>query len=215
MKNSILEKKQISSVPHKFNEDKYTICTKIIYLFSFLNKVRNLWLNYNFFDFFSEISKEKYGINTIFEKIEEKFKRLDSDNQLKEIIEIGSNKKGKEIMRLDAEETNFNFHSQIISKIDKSILLDEEDEKIKLAKENLTKFIKFNGKKVIGFEEFITDITPPVKGYYFKCKYNLKINVHLSGMVINQDKSLKTNIDFYDGEEYIKNMKKLLNIYNN
>lgn len=32
----------------------------------------------------------------------------------------------------------------------------------------------------------------------------------MSGMILDQQKTMETPIDFYDGEEYVKNMKKLL-----
>ena len=183
MKNSLLEKSQISSVPYNYNEDKYAMFAKIIYVFSFLNNVKNLFSDYNFFEFFSEISKEKYGIKTI-EKINKKFKKLGSDEKVKDIIGACSDEIGKEIMRLDAKKTKFNENPTMISKGKKSINFDCI--KRKIAKEKLQKFINFKGKKIVGFEEFVIDITPPVKGYYFKCNYNLKTNVHLSGVVYNQ-----------------------------
>jgi len=67
-------------------------------------------------------------------------------------------------------------------------------------------------KKIIGFIRFAQDITPPVNGYYFNCNYNFKVEVHMSEMLYNQDKSIKNQIDFYDGENYITDMKKLLSV---
>lgn len=42
-------------------------------------------------------------------------------------------------------------------------------------KEFISKFVYFKKDKIIGFIKFKEDITPPVNGYYFNCKYNLKI----------------------------------------
>ena len=78
--------------------------------------------------------------------------------------------------------------------------------------ENLKKFIFFKNEKVIGFIKFAHDITPPVNGYYFNCSFNFKVEVHMSGMIYNQDKSIKNQIDFYDGKDYINEMKKLLSV---
>lgn len=60
--------------------------------------------------------------------------------------------------------------------------------------------------------KFIRDITPPVQGYYFNCQYNFKINIHVSGIIFDQEKQMKTDIEFYDGEEYVKKMKKLFSV---
>ena len=79
-------------------------------------------------------------------------------------------------------------------------------------KENLKKFVFFKNEKIIGFIKFAQDITPPVKGYYFKCSFNFKVEIHMSGMIYNQDKSIKNLIDFYDGKDYINKMKKLLSV---
>lgn len=79
-------------------------------------------------------------------------------------------------------------------------------------KENLKKFVFFKNGKIIGFIKFAQDITPPVGGYYFNCSFNFKVEIHMSGMIYNQDKSIKNQIDFYDGKDYIHKMKKLLSI---
>ena len=38
----------------------------------------------------------------------------------------------------------------------------------------------------------------------------MKIDVQISGVIINRNKCLKTQIDMYDSEKYIAEMKKLL-----
>ena len=79
-------------------------------------------------------------------------------------------------------------------------------------KENLKKFVFFKNEKIIGFIKFAQDITPPVSGYYFNCSFNFKVEIHMSGMIYNQDKSIKNLIDFYDGKDYINKMKKLFSV---
>ena len=81
-------------------------------------------------------------------------------------------------------------------------------------KEKFKKFVCFKDNKIVGFIKFKEDITPPVKGYYFKCNFNLKIDASIPGLILSSDnkKSIKTKIDFYDSENYIKEMKKLLSL---
>ena len=79
-------------------------------------------------------------------------------------------------------------------------------------KEEIKKFVYFKDNKIVGFIKFKEDITPPVKGYYFKCNFNLKIDAFIPGLILSSDnkKSIKTKIDFYDSDNYVKEMKKLL-----
>ena len=80
-------------------------------------------------------------------------------------------------------------------------------------KEELKKFVYFKNNKIIGFIKFKNDITPTVDGYYFKCDYNLKLDIKLTGSLSYYNNNiLKTKIELYDGNEYIENMKKKLNI---
>ena len=77
-------------------------------------------------------------------------------------------------------------------------------------KEELQKFVYFKEDKIIGFIKFKNNITPPIDGYYFKCDFNLKVDGKNS---LDFSKNLlKEKIDFYDGDEYIQNMKKALNV---
>ena len=77
-------------------------------------------------------------------------------------------------------------------------------------KKDIQKFVYFKDDKIIGFIKFIKDITPPVDGYYFKCDFNIKVD---GQMALDFGKTLlKEKIDFYDGDEYIQNMKKALNV---
>ena len=85
---------------------------------------------------------------------------------------------------------------------------DDIDEE--LLNESLKKFVYFKDDKIVGFIKFAKDITPPVEGYYFKCDFNIKIEVLISGIILNRNRYLKTQIDMYDSEKYITEMKKLL-----
>lgn len=87
-----------------------------------------------------------------------------------------------------------------------------EKEEIEMYIENLKKFVYFKDDKVVGFIKFSKSILPPVNGYYFKCNYNIKIEVKVAGIITNSNKELKTQIDLYDYEEYIEKMK---NIFKN
>ena len=94
---------------------------------------------------------------------------------------------------------------------DEKLKLKEKENNEKL-KEELEKFVYFKDNKIIGFIKFRKNITPPVNGYYFKCDFNLKIDVEVSGKFSDGKKEvLKNKIDFYDGEKKIEKMKKLLN----
>ena len=83
---------------------------------------------------------------------------------------------------------------------------------IEIVKEELKKFIYFKDNQVVGFARFKGNITPPVKGYYFNCSFNYKMNINLSGVLLDNSKYYITEIDYYDGEEYIKKMKNLLKV---
>ena len=104
---------------------------------------------------------------------------------------------------LNLNENQNNMENEFKGKIDiiekqKSLIIDE-----------LKKFVFFKDNKVIGFIKFAKDITPPVNGYYFNCEFNMKIEVDITGIILNRNKYLKTQIDFYDSEEYIANMKNI------
>ena len=83
------------------------------------------------------------------------------------------------------------------------------EEQISLLIEELKKFVFFKDGKIVGFIKFGRDITPPVNGYYFNCEYNIKIEVEITGIILNRNKNLKTQIDLYDSDEYITKMKNL------
>ena len=116
----------------------------------------------------------------------------------------------KDIMKLNQNERVIyeGFRGNINKKNQKDqIKLDNNE-----LKENLKKFVFFKNEKIIGFIRFAQDITPPVNGYYFNCNFNFKVEIHMFGMIFNQDKSIKNQIDFYDGKDYINKMKKLLSV---
>ena len=81
-------------------------------------------------------------------------------------------------------------------------------------KEEIKKFVYFKDNKIVGFIKFKENFTPPIKGHYFKCNFNLKIDASIPGLILSSDnkKSIKTKIGFYDSENYIKEMKKLLSL---
>ena len=119
-------------------------------------------------------------------------------------INNGFSKQGKivkEIFNADKHQKDFtnNFKTKL-----------EKDDDEKIINDNLKKFVYFKDNKIVGFIKFAKDITPPVEGYYFKCDYNLKIEVEITGIILNRNKYLKTQIDMYDSDEYITQMKKIL-----
>ena len=103
---------------------------------------------------------------------------------------------GKDLMKLNQPEKviNQNFSGNIND--DKNNQKEETKLDESELKENLKKFVFFRNEKIIGFIRFVQDITPPVNGHYFNCNYNFKVEVHMSGMLYNQDKSIKNQIDF-------------------
>lgn len=108
----------------------------------------------------------------------------------------------KEILKLKEvkKELKYDFEAKISNK-DKELII-----------ENLKKFVFYKDNKIVGFIKFPQNITPPVNGYYFNCNFNVKFEVIISGIILNRNKNLKTKIDLYDSEEYIKKMK---NIFKN
>ena len=108
----------------------------------------------------------------------------------------------KEIFKLKEvkKELKYDFEAKISNK-DKELII-----------ENLKKFVFFKDNKIVGFIKFPQNITPPVNGYYFNCNFKVKIEANISGIILNRNKNLKTQIDLYDSEEYIKKMK---NIFKN
>ena len=78
--------------------------------------------------------------------------------------------------------------------------------------EGLKKFVYFKDDKIVGFIKFSKNITPPVEGYYFNCNFNMKIEVQITGVILNRNRYLKTQIDIYDSDEYIAHMKNIFKI---
>ena len=79
---------------------------------------------------------------------------------------------------------------------------NEEFEKLYI--ENLKKFVYFKKDKIVGFIKFSKNILPLIVGYYFKCNYNIKINVQVAGILSNSNKELKTQIDLIFNDIKIK-----------
>ena len=119
-------------------------------------------------------------------------------------INKGFSKQGKIVKEIfNADNHQKDFSNNFKTKMEK-----DDDEKI--VKDNLKKFVYFKDNKIMGFIKFSKDITPPVEGYYFKCDYNLKIEVEITGIILNRNRYLKTKIDMYDSDTYITQMKKIL-----
>ena len=120
---------------------------------------------------------------------------------------IGASFLGTLILAYSPKTTNFSEKYAIEASKENNNINDK-------IKEELLKFIYFKDNKIVGFIKFKENITPPVNGYYFKCDFNLKIETMIPGLISNSDskKAVKLKLDFYDGEKYILDMKKLLSL---
>ena len=190
MKNSLLDKKKLSCNNFNYNEDKHCFVSKITLL-------SEIDINKEFFDVFGLRGILGFiGIVNVVTNLYHYYNRF------------------KEILKLDGEKDEFNEDINIASKFEKSINKLYDEKELKEISEELKKFVYFQDNKVAGFVKFPTNITPPVNGYYFNCSYNIYFNVHVSGVLIDHDKTLKNTIDFYDGNKYIQKMKKFFSINN-
>ena len=188
MKNSLLDKKDISGIKFNYNEDKFGLFSKLMLPIEILELT----------------SLTKKGI---FGGIFGVLNFFDLTSDLQDYYE-----KFKDILRLNAKTKEFKENEHFISDFNKTVIKNCTEKELKEINEEMKKYIYFKDDKVIGFVKFIKDITPPVNGYYFNCNFNFKINIHISGVVLDQEKSLKNTIEMYDGEEYIKKMKNLLKV---
>ncbi len=149
-------------------------------------------------------------------KDEEKCEKTkDNDEEIED--ENGTEEKNKTEVNINKKDNDKIKQSK--NDINNNKIYENESDKdnqyniiIKEIKDNLKKFVYFKGEKIIGFIKFDENITPPVDGYYFNCHYNIKAEVHMSGMIINQDRAIKNRIDFYDGNDYIARMKKIFSV---
>ena len=185
-KNSLLDKKSMPSEDFTYNQDKYGIIAKLtlpIQIFTNISLNNYFGLN-GFMGFF--------GFSYFISELCSKFKIF------------------QELLRLDGKKHDFNENKKISTKFDESLSINYTQNELKEAAEEFRKFVYFKDNKIVGFVKFVRDITPPLNGYYFNCYYNFIINIHISGIVLDQDKTIKRDIEFYDGEEYIQKMKKLL-----
>ena len=189
MKNSLLDKKDISGIKFNYNEDKFGLFSKLMLPI----EIQLEFASFTKKGFFGGI----FGVLNFFD--------LTSD--LQDYYE-----KFKEILRLNAETKEFKENEHFITDFNKTVIKNCTEKELKEINEEMKKYIYFKDDKVIGFVKFIKNITPPVNGYYFNCNFNFKINIHISGVVLDQEKSLKNIIEMYDGEEYIKKMKNLLKV---
>lgn len=186
MKNSLLNKKSLPTQNFTYNEDKHCLLSKLLLPFEFSKEI-NYFENFGFGGIVGLL-----GIMAFIDKLSAKYHKI------------------KEILRLDAEKNEFTEKEKVITKFNESIIQDKQE--LNRMSEEIKKYVYFEGNKVVGFVKFIKDITPPVKGYYFNCEYNFKINIHISGIIFDQEKQMKSDIEFYDGEEYVKKMKKLFSV---
>ena len=186
MKNSLLNKKSLPTENFSYNEDKHCLLSKLMLPFEF-SKEKNYFENFGFGGIVGLL-----GILAFIDKLSSKYNKI------------------KEILRLDADKNEFKEKENVITKFNESIVQDKQE--LNKMSEEIKKYVYFEGNKVVGFVKFIRDITPPVKGYYFNCQYSFNINIHVSGIIFDQDKQMKTSIEFYDGEEYIKKMKKIFSV---
>ena len=184
IKNSLLDKKTLPNTNFTYNHDKYGITAKINLPFEIMD-------NINFIGLLGNGILGVFGIAYFVMDLCSKYLLI------------------KEIMRLDAEKKEFNEDENISTKFNKSLNLNYNEKELKEGMEELKKFVYFKDKKVVGFVKFVKDITPPVHGYYFNCDFSFKVTIHISGMIYDKDKAIKTDIEFYDGAEYIKKMKML------
>ena len=109
-------------------------------------------------------------------------------------------------------DTNYSPGQKIFSDKFTSRINQQDGNTIDEIKEEIQKFVYFKDNKIVGFIKFKKDITPPVNGYYFKCEFNMKIVIGIPGIILTNNQVIKNAIDFYDGEKYIKNMKKLFSL---
>ena len=223
MKNSVLDKTIYDNQTFTYNENKYslieriTVPLKIVYS-SFSGGVKlgkmGFYIGSKFG--FAKIIKYTFGIYTYprneqEEEIEKTFGGLILGVMAFPLGLIGGFFKGfydqgdlvKDIMNIN-DKTN-NIENIFEPKL-------EDTQYQKSLNENLKKFVYFKNDKIVGFIKFSKNITPPVDGYYFKCNYYIKINVKISGIILNRKRNLKTKIDLYDSDEYINNMKNLFKI---
>ena len=189
MKNSLLDKKEISGIKFNYNEDKFGLFSKLMLPI----EIQLEFASFTKKGFFGGI----FGVLNFFD--------LTSD--LQDYYE-----KFKDILKLNADTNEFKENEHFITDFNKTVIKNCTEKELKEINEEMKKYIYFKDDKVIGFVKFINNITPPVNGYYFNCNFNFKINIHVSGVVLDQEKSLKNIIEMYDGEEYVKNMKNLLKV---
>ena len=196
MKNTLLNKNIYHTQKYGLNENKYGLLSKINAPFlpiegSVVCGITGMCLGFCFFPF--TILGGLFGI-------------VGLPVGALAGASVGFYKTGKvlgDVLNINKKENNFNNNF-------KSKLNHDDEENLMV--EGLKKFVYFKNNKIVAFIKFAKNITPPVDGYYFECNFNMKIDVQVSGVILNRNKYLKTQIDMYDSEEYINNMK---NIFKN
>ena len=190
LKNTLLNKTSMPSDDFIYNQDKYGIIAKLTLPLQILTNISlNNYFGLNGFKGF-------FGFSYFISELCSKYKIF------------------QEILRLDGKKKDFNENKKMNTKFDESLSINYTQKELKQAAEEFRKFVYFKDNKIVGFVRFIRDITPPLNGYYFNCNYNFIINIHIAGFVMDQDKTIKKDIEFYDGDDYIIKMKKLLKTNN-
>ena len=188
MKNSLLDKKDLNCNNFSYNEDKFGFFSKLLLPFEIQWEIAN-FAGFGFGGIFGIINM--FSLKSKLLNYYEKF---------------------KDIFRLNADKNEFKEDDHFITEFNKSVIKNCTEKELNEISEEMKKYVYFQDNKVIGFVKFLKNITPPVKGYYFNCYFNFKINIQISGVILNQEKSLKNSIELYDSEEYIKKMKNLLKV---
>ena len=224
LKNSLINKKiyNIQKLQCEENKDEYGLISKLtVPIRPLIDSIGGGILGYAFFsgdwlgNFINDFMNGLLSLDNPDYKKEE-FEKSNTRDIIGGILGIpigaiggfgyGVYEQGKiieDVLKLNEKKKEFknDFNAKISNPEDKKLII-----------ENLKKFLYFKNNKIVGFIKFGKNVTPPVRGYYFNCNFNVKIEVHISGIILNRNKYLKTQIDLYDSEEYIKNMKNIFNI---
>ena len=219
MKNTLLDKCEYTSNSSPYNEDKYGLLSKLAFpIIPIIESVKG-GVESGKYGFTYKETREDFLKGLIVfmadSEIEDHYYEVERSPINRIITGIlytpvgmiggffnGFYEQGKIIQ----DSLNLNKNKKYIS----NEFTNKIEKKEKLKIEDIKKFVYFNDNKVVGFIKFANDITPNINGYYFNCEYNVKIEVDMAGIIFDRNKYLKTQIDLYDSEEYIAEMKNIL-----
>ena len=219
MKNTLLDKCEYTSNSSPYNEDKYGLLSKLAFpIIPIIESVKGGVESGKYGFTYKETREDFLKELIVFMKdseIEDHYYEVERSPIHRIITGIlytpvgmiggffnGFYEQGKIIQ----DSLNLNKNKKYIS----NEFTNKIEKKEKLKIEDIKKFVYFNDNKVVGFIKFANDITPNINGYYFNCEYNVKIEVDMAGIIFDRNKYLKTQIDLYDSEEYIAEMKNIL-----